>query len=393
MYRIYDTVISNQLNESIVKHVLSQSMVEGRVGNRVAPEKKVRYDQTIRDKNITQNIDCQFRNIIDTNIYKFRETYKVGIYHAPSGFYCAHRDNWCDKGHRVWSIVMSLSDPSEYDGGELHFEEVGMKFKLGKNQAIVFDSGILHGVTPVTRGRRMTLISFVFEKRIDRPLLDEFRWKLPLSDPDYVDTWVGSESFLHEDNGSDTLLITMAGMGVAGSRPAFIFKNFLSKWTHVDKLFMRDISCNYYMNVNSLPIKTDKYKYIYILGCSAGGWAAIRFGELCGATRVWAFSPQTELYTEGKQVTPVKAKSLCDQWGPLDICSYISGRCPIEIHYGHMNTKDSYHAQRLQNYSTIELHPWPTGHHTIALWLRDSKRLEGVLQPLKPTNEGQFHLA
>lgn len=387
MYKIYDNILSDQLNTSIVDHVLSQTMVDGRVGNRVAPEKKVRYDQTIRDKTLVENIDCQMRNIIDTDIYKYRELYKVGIYHAPSGFYCAHRDNWCDKGHRVWSIVLSLSDPSEYDGGELQFEELGIKFKLGRNQAIVFDSGILHGVTPVTRGRRMTLISFVFETRFDRTSLGGYAWTFPLSDPDYVDTWVGQETFLYEDNGSSTLLITMAGMGVAGSRPAFIFRKFLSQWSHVDKLFMRDLSCNYYMDVNSLPIKTDKYKYIYILGCSAGGWAAMRFGDMCGATRVWAFSPQTELSTERYQTTPVRAKSLCAKWGPLDICTYISGRCPIEVHFGRMNVKDAYHANRLDGLCNVELHSWPTGHHTIALWLRDSGKLSGVLEPLMPTSE------
>ena len=103
------------------------------VGTRVAPEKKIRLDQTIKDTELIKQIDNQvFANVCAD--YCCREQWKVGIYIGDSGgFYSAHRDNWVDKTHRQKSIVISLSHPSDYEGGDLFLEEVGREFKLEFN--------------------------------------------------------------------------------------------------------------------------------------------------------------------------------------------------------------------------------------------------------------------
>ncbi len=65
---------------------------------------------------------------------------------------------------RKLSVVLQLSDPFEYEGGELQLRTRGdeaesMLKKRGR--IIVFPSWALHQVTPVTRGRRQTVVAWV----------------------------------------------------------------------------------------------------------------------------------------------------------------------------------------------------------------------------------------
>ena len=116
-----------------------------------------------------------------------------------------------------------------------------------------------------------------------------------------------------------------------------------------------------------------------MLGCSAGGWAPIRFGMMLHAPRVWAFSPQTELYSNDMQLAPVTAARLCATHGPMDLVNFMDGTSTsIEIHYGEKNQKDAYHASRMQGIA--KLVKWPTAQHAIAVWLRDRGILFTILE-------------
>ena len=71
-------------------------------------------------------------------------------------------------------------------------------------------------------------------------------------DVDYSDIakirpWDTDDSSYFEDNSSQTLLVSFAGHGWKQSPPTFIFYNFLSQYKDVDKLFLRDLSCRYYL--------------------------------------------------------------------------------------------------------------------------------------------------
>lgn len=74
------------------------------------------------------------------------------------------------------SMTLFLSEPGEYDGGELVVESVDgpQTIKLNKNQAIIYPSGQLHHVNPVVRGTRLaavtTIQSFIRDER-ERELL------------------------------------------------------------------------------------------------------------------------------------------------------------------------------------------------------------------------------
>ena len=85
------------------------------------------------------------------------------------GFYSKHRDcglkksldNYVDI--RKLSFTIQLTDENEYEGGELIFylDDKEKKAPKSKGTIVFFESDILHEVTPVTKGVRHSLVSWV----------------------------------------------------------------------------------------------------------------------------------------------------------------------------------------------------------------------------------------
>lgn len=374
MYSLHNQVLSQDLIEQTLAHVNAKPMIQGKVGSRVAPEKKIRFDQPVNDPGILKHIDHHVLcGVCDE--YKYREQWKVGIYIGDSGgFYTPHRDDWVDKGYRKQSIIISLTDPSEYDGGELHMEELQKEFKLAKNQAIIFDSNLMHGVRPVTRGKRQVLISFLFNKRDGVPL-EHFRFHRPEGDLDYRDSWSDESTVLFQDNGARDLIITLSGMGAKGSKPAFIFQNFLKGTNDINKLFIRDLTRRYFTSFDWGPVWSHIRKHsggnITLVGCSSGAWAAMWLGGEMSrrglSPRVIAMAPQTTLDTPEMQVCPATAERIAST-RETDLRILGVAR-DTTIHYGKHNSVDRWHAERMLPDVTVVAHN--TANHMIALWLRD----------------------
>ena len=86
-------------------------------------------------------------------------------YHEnDNGKYDWHIDT--DKGEaslRKISFTLQLSDPSEYEGGDLEFMISRDVLQAPKKQytSVIFPSYLLHRVTPVTRGVRKSLVLWV----------------------------------------------------------------------------------------------------------------------------------------------------------------------------------------------------------------------------------------
>jgi len=83
--------------------------------------------------------------------------YKVG------DFYISHVDNLYNRTIRKLSITVQLTKPSEYTGGELKFYYSKTPTLPPKEQGtlVVFPSFVLHEITPVTKGERMSLVSWI----------------------------------------------------------------------------------------------------------------------------------------------------------------------------------------------------------------------------------------
>ena len=78
------------------------------------------------------------------------------------GHYDWHIDMGPNKANRKLSLVCQLSDPSEYEGGELQIN-TGNVMVVEKEQGtvILFPSFLLHRVTPVTKGVRRSLVLWI----------------------------------------------------------------------------------------------------------------------------------------------------------------------------------------------------------------------------------------
>lgn len=90
---------------------------------------------------------------------------------ANNGHYGWHEDlNWIPPGdqntQRKLSLVLQLSDPADYEGGDLEFQLKGngnspeTNVLRGRGTSIVFPSYLTHRVTPVTRGKRHSLVTW-----------------------------------------------------------------------------------------------------------------------------------------------------------------------------------------------------------------------------------------
>ena len=126
------------------------------------------------DSRFTFIFDAYWKAIIALN----REWFKFHITELPpiqfteydstyQGEYKSHQDVfWVNPSpnHRKVSLVAQLSDPSEYEGGNLEFEmipEVPNATDIREQGTIIaFPSFIYHKVSPVTAGKRYSLVGW-----------------------------------------------------------------------------------------------------------------------------------------------------------------------------------------------------------------------------------------
>ena len=85
-------------------------------------------------------------------------------YHAgdEAGKYEAHLDGNINSNRKL-SFSVLLSDPSEYDGGDLIIYQAKAPMIVPKRKGMItfFPSNVLHEVTPVTRGVRRSIVSWI----------------------------------------------------------------------------------------------------------------------------------------------------------------------------------------------------------------------------------------
>lgn len=111
---------------------------------------------------IARQLNSQFYRF---DLYGFHEHFQYTIYDSnDKGHY-----NWhIDSGHntnvpRKLSLVLQLSDPDSYEGGDLQVRIGSQPDTVLKQRGLIaaFPSYRLHRVTPVTKGVRKTLVIWV----------------------------------------------------------------------------------------------------------------------------------------------------------------------------------------------------------------------------------------
>jgi PKHD-type hydroxylase len=101
------------------------------------------------------------------DIYGFSEDLQYTTYNEEdSGHYTWHLDagvSYNGAAPRKLSVVVQLTDPAEYEGGDLELFSSANPTQVTKQKGLVaaFPSYMLHRVSPVTKGIRKTLVVWV----------------------------------------------------------------------------------------------------------------------------------------------------------------------------------------------------------------------------------------
>jgi PKHD-type hydroxylase len=135
---------------------VNQKIRKSRTGWMTYQHCPVAYDKLAY---IARQLNGQY---FDFDIYGFVEDFQYTVYSADNEHYDWHMDRGggASCSPRKLSLVLQLSDPSEYEGGDLEFMVGGQPAFAKKEKGIVyaFPSFVMHRVTPVTSGVRRTLV-------------------------------------------------------------------------------------------------------------------------------------------------------------------------------------------------------------------------------------------
>jgi PKHD-type hydroxylase len=171
-YAFWEKAFSKEECQTIINTAKNKGLIQGKTLN----DKKAK---DVRNSKIswiypTDNMDWAFRRCTDiiTNLndrffkfdlYGFNEGFQFTNYEAPGGKYGCHIDKIMNGVIRKLSISIQLTNPSEYEGGELYLYEDDKGTVMNKEQGtlIIFPSYILHEVMPVTKGERNSLVSWI----------------------------------------------------------------------------------------------------------------------------------------------------------------------------------------------------------------------------------------
>ena len=132
--------------------------------------KKQRHDFLVEDAAVREGIrDRIVRRVLPAmeRFFQYRPTrmdrYLVSCYGAEDGgHFSRHRDN-VNAGARHRKFAASFNLNGNYDGCDLLFPEFGRRlYRAPVGGAIVFSTGALHQVTPITRGKRYAFVPFFY---------------------------------------------------------------------------------------------------------------------------------------------------------------------------------------------------------------------------------------
>jgi PKHD-type hydroxylase len=101
--------------------------------------------------------------IFSLDVCGFTEFLQFTEYEGKGSKYGSHVDIGPGHWHRKISIVVQLSDPNDYKGGDFHISTGGENFRPPKERGnvILFPSILQHEVLPLVSGNRYSLVSWV----------------------------------------------------------------------------------------------------------------------------------------------------------------------------------------------------------------------------------------
>jgi len=170
----YHNVFTAEDCDKIIELGKKQTLHSGKV---VTNNKGV-YDNDYRKSNIAWLPEYDFYDLyaqlipvvnhVNDNYFKFdlfgfTESLQFTQYTSPGDTYKYHIDKMYKSTVRKLSMVVQLTDPSEYEGGELEIllDETPEKLPKTRGTALFFPSYVLHRVTPMVTGTRYSLVTWL----------------------------------------------------------------------------------------------------------------------------------------------------------------------------------------------------------------------------------------
>jgi len=174
-YAFWNNAFSKEECQTIINIAKDKGLIKG----------ITKGESDVRDSKISwlytsDNIDWVFRRVTDITLnlnkqfFKFdlfgiNEGFQFTNYEAPSGKYGKHVDRGINMGVRKLSISIQLTNPEEYEGGELKLydgnDDEANIMEKAQGTLIIFPSYVLHEVMPVTKGERNSLVTWVTGKQ------------------------------------------------------------------------------------------------------------------------------------------------------------------------------------------------------------------------------------
>lgn len=173
----------NFLSDEQIEDILSldewNNLIKGRTFGEDPTDKRIRnskvawltYDDRTADlwENLAETISRVNADFFRFNLTGMYEHIQLSVYDSSldgNSHYDWHIDMGNLSGESVRKLSMSLllSDPSEFQGGELQVKTVSdelISLEQKKGRAWFFPSWTLHRVSPVTRGVRKSLVVWV----------------------------------------------------------------------------------------------------------------------------------------------------------------------------------------------------------------------------------------
>lgn len=214
--------------------------------------------------------------------------------------------------------------------------------------------------------------------------------------------------FLRLQEPSDSLLIAFGGLGTAIGIPVFEFFNVVSTMERpVKQMFIRDLQGAWYHrgvvaagdNVEEVAeyvrgvAQRSGASRIVTVGNSAGGYAALLFGNLVQATEVVAFGPQTfisaglrVIHRDSRFSVPLRRLRASRFYEPAyaDLRKVFEAQgntsTRFTIHHSIDHRLDTLHARRMSGLPGVELKEHRCAKRALVRELRDSGELKSVLE-------------
>ena len=173
LYAFWNNAFSKEECQTITNIAKNKGLIKG----------KTKGESDVRDSKISwlypvDDMDWVYRRVTDItlnlnkrffqfDLFGLNEGFQFTNYESPSGKYGKHVDRTVNSPVRKLSISIQLSNPEEYEGGELYLYNDEKETAMDKTQGtlILFPSYVLHEVMPVTKGERNSLVTWVTGKQ------------------------------------------------------------------------------------------------------------------------------------------------------------------------------------------------------------------------------------